>query len=132
LHNQVIYDAVRFVDMFQGAMTQSMGKSVVFSFCNVTMRLVEQLERSVIAACAAKVGIDRRMIIQILPVVNGGVLDFTDRFVDLGNGVFFLSVHPSGVSFVFQMSAGVAQVGKRVQVCRMILSEAHRGAKSSK
>jgi hypothetical protein len=132
LNNQVIDDAMRFIDMFESTMTQSVGKPVIFSFRNVTMRLIEQLERPVIPASAPKVCINHRMIVQILPVINGSALDFTDCLIDLGNGVLFLSVHPSGVGLVLKMSAGVPQIRKCVEVRRMILSKTHRGTKSSK
>jgi hypothetical protein len=132
LNNQVIDDVMRLVNVFQCAVTQSMGESVIFPFRDVAMRLVEQFERSVIPSCAAKVCINRWMIIQILPVVNRSVLDFPDCLVDLGNGVLFFSVHPSRVSLVFQMRSRLAQISKRMEVCGMVLSEAHRDAKSGK
>jgi len=131
LHNQVLDNAVRAVDVFQGAMTQSVSKPVVLFFREVTMCLVEQFERSVITACVSKVRIDWRMIVQILPVINRGALNFADGLVDLGDGVFFLAVHMTGVGLMLQMSTRMAQVSQRVQVSRMssrIVCEGHRGA----
>jgi hypothetical protein len=119
LDDQVIDDVVRFVDMLQSAVTQSVSKCVVVFFGEIAMRLVEQFERSVIAARASEVGIDWGMIIQILPVIDRGVLDFSNGLVDLGDGVLFLAIHMRGVSLVFQMRAGMAQVGQGVQVGRM-------------
>jgi len=118
------------VDMLQGAMTQSVSKSVVFSFRDVAMRLVEQFERSMISARVSKVRIDRRMIIQILAIIDRGMLDFANGPVDLGDGVFFLSVHPVVRRHALQMRARVAQIGQRMQVCRMssgIVGECQRG-----
>lgn len=41
LDDQAIDDAMRFVDMLQGAMLQAVGKPVIFSFGNVMVRFVE-------------------------------------------------------------------------------------------
>jgi hypothetical protein len=71
------------------------------------------------AAAALHVGVDRRMVIQILAIINGGVLDFPDGFVDLFDGVLFFVVHVVGRSQLTQVSARMAQVGERVQVSRM-------------
>lgn len=115
----MIDDVVRFVDVLQSAVTQSVSKCVVFFFREIAMRFVEQFERSVIAARAPEVGVDWRMIIQILPVIDGGMLDFSNGLVDLGDSVLFLAIHMRGVGLVFQMSAGMAQVGEGVEVRRM-------------
>jgi hypothetical protein len=75
--------------------------------------------------------IDRRMIVQVLAVVNGSMLDFGDGLVDLGDGVVFFTVHMTGVSLMFQVGASMAQVGEGVQVSRMssrIVCEGHRCA----
>jgi hypothetical protein len=59
------------------------------------------------------------MIVQILAVVDRSSLNFVDSFVDLVNGVLFFFVHVMGGSEVLEMGAGVPQIGKCVQVCRM-------------
>jgi hypothetical protein len=135
LLDQVFDDAVRCVNVLEGAMLQSMGKLVVFFFRDVVMRTVKQFERSVIAASVSEVIIDRRMVVQILAIVNRSSLDLIDGFVDLGNGVIFFSIHPMGPCLAFQVSARVAQVGEGVQVCRMssrFIGEAQRGADGNK
>ena len=135
LLDQVFDDAVRFVDMFQRAMTQSMGKAVIFFFRDVVMRLVKQFERPVIAAFVSEMRIDRRMVIQILAIVNGSVLDLCDGFVDLGDGVILFSIHPAGPCLALQMSARVAQVGEGVEVRGMpsrFVGEGQCGADSKK
>lgn len=63
LLDQVFDNAVRFVDMFQGAMPQSMGKLVTFFFRDVVMRLVKQFKRSVVSALVSEMRIDWRMVI---------------------------------------------------------------------
>ena len=135
LLDQVFDNAVRFVDMFQGAMPQSMGKLVTFFFRDVVMRLVKQFERPVVAASVSEMRIDRRMVIQILTIVNRRVLDLGDGFVDLGDGVIFLSIHPAGPCLALQMSPRMAQVGEGVEVCGMpsrFIGEGQCGAESKK
>jgi hypothetical protein len=119
LLDQVFDDVVRFVDVLQRATTQSMGKVVTLSLQDVMMRLVKQLQGAMIPAFVSEVRIDRGVIVQILPIINRGLLDFADGFIDLCNGVIFFSIHAAGPSPTFQMSSGVAQIGKGVQVCGM-------------
>jgi len=135
LHDQVIDDAVRFVDVVEGAVAQAAHRGIIFFAGDIIVRLVEQFQSTVIAASASYVRIDRRMVIQILAIVNRRVLDLSDGFVDLLHGVIFFSIHAAGPSYGLQMSAGVAQVGKRVQVCRMpprFIGKGQRGAGGNK
>ena len=119
LLDQVLDDVVRFVDVAESAIAQTAHGWIVFFAGDIIVRLVEQFQSTVIAAAVSHVCIDRRMVIQILAIVNGSVLDFSDGFVDLGDGVVFFPIHAAGRSQAFQMSARMAQVGERVQVCRM-------------
>jgi hypothetical protein len=71
------------------------------------------------------------MIVQVLAVVNGSMLDFGDGLVDLGDSMFFFTVHVTGVSLMLEMGASMAQIGEGVQVSRMssrTVCEGHRGA----
>jgi hypothetical protein len=115
----MIDDAVGFVDVVQGAIAKTAHRRVIFFPGNVIVSFVQEFHRAVKAAGPVHAGIDRRMIVQILAVVNRGPLDFVDGFVDLVNGVLFFLVHVIGGRQVFEMSAGVAQVRERVQVSRM-------------
>jgi hypothetical protein len=133
LLDQVIDDAVRFVDVFQGAMTQAMGKAVIFFLLDVVMGRVEQLQGTMIAASASHVIVDGRMVIQVFAVINRSVLDLCDRLVDLFDGVIFFSIHAAGPRPAFQMSARGAEVGECVQVGGMspgIIGEGHGGTDS--
>jgi hypothetical protein len=135
LRDQVFDDAVRFVDVAEGAIAQTAHGRIIFFAGDIIVRLVEQFQGTVIAASVAHVGINRRMVIQILTIVNRSTLDFSDGFVDLGDGVIFFSIHPAGPCSALQMSTGVAQVGERVQVCRMsprFIGEGQRSAGSNK
>jgi hypothetical protein len=119
LRDQVFDDAVRFVDVFERAMTQSMGIAVIFFFFDIVTRRVEELEGSMIAASAGQVAVDLRMIVQVFAVINRSLLDLSDSPIDLCDGVIFLSIHAAGPPPTLQMSARVAEVGERVQVGRM-------------
>jgi hypothetical protein len=135
LHDQVIDDAVRFVDVVEGAIAQTTHGGIIFFAGDIIVRLVEQFQSTVIAASAFYVRIDRRMVIQILAIINRSVLDLSDGFVDLLHGVIFFSIHAAGPSCGLQVSAGVAQVGESVQVGRMpsrFIGEGQRGAGSNK
>ena len=115
----MIDDAVGFVDMLQSAITQAAYGRVIFFPGDVIVSFVQQLQRSVIAAGAVHSCIDRRMIVQVLAVVDRCALDFADCSVDLCDGVLFFPVHVMSGRQVFQVSAGVAEIGERVQVGRM-------------
>ena len=135
LLDKAFNDAVRCVNVLKGAMLQSMGKPVIFSFRDVVTRAVKQFERSAIAASVCEVVIDRRMVIQVLAIINRSSLDLIDGFVDLGNGVIFFSIHPAGPCLALEMCARVPQVGEGVVICRMssrFVGEAQRGADSKK
>jgi hypothetical protein len=122
---------VGFVDVMKSAIPETLNGRVIFFPGNVIVGLIQELLRTTEAARAIHSRINRRMIIQVLAVVNRGTLDFVDGFVDLVDGVLFLFVHVMGGSHIFQMGTGVPQIGKRVQVCRMpprFVSEAQGGA----
>ena len=134
LLDQVFDDAVRLVDVLQGTMTQAMGKAVIFLLFDVMTGRVEQFQGAMITASASHVVVDGRMVIQILAIINRGVLDLCDRLVDLRDGVIFFSIHPAGPCPTLQMSARVAEVGESVQVGRMspgIIREGHGGTDSN-
>jgi hypothetical protein len=134
LLDQAIDDVVRFVDVAEGAIAQTTYRGIIFFAGDIVVRLVEQLQGAVIAASAVYVRIDRRMVIQILAIVNRSVLDLSDGFVDLFDGVIFFSIHAAGPCSTLQMSARVAQVGEGVQVGRMpsrFVGEGQSGAGSN-
>ncbi len=119
LLDQAFDDVVRFIDVLQGATTQPVGKTVIFLFRDVVMCPIEQFERFAIAAPAVNVRINRRMVIQILAIIDRSALDLVDCFVDLGDGVIFFPIHPAGPCPALQMSARVAKIGEGMQVGRM-------------
>src|SRR5580693_5792083 len=116
LHDQVIDDAVGFVDVPEGAIAQTAYGRIILFAGNIVVRFVEQFQSAVIAAGAVHMRIDRRMIVQILAIVNRSALDLSKGFVDLVNGMLFFLVHVMSGSQVLQVSARMPQVGERVQV----------------
>jgi hypothetical protein len=120
LLDQVIDDAMRFVDVMKSAVTKTPDGRVIFFPSNVIVSFIQQVLGAVKAPGAIHSCIDWRMIVQILAVVNRSTLNFFDSFVDLVYCVLFLFIHVMRGSQVFQMSASVPQIGKRVQVCRML------------
>jgi len=133
LHNQMIDHAVRFVDVVQGAVAQAAHRGIVLLAGNVIVRLIQQFERAVKTAGPVHVFVDRRVIVQVLAVVNRGPFDFVDGAVNLVDGALFLFVHVIGGGGVVEMSAGVAQVGQGMQVSGMpsrFVGEGGSGAES--
>jgi hypothetical protein len=134
LHDEVIDDAVGFVDVVESAIAQATHRGIIFFAGDIVMSLVEKLQRAVKAAGAVHSSIHWRMIVQTLAIINRGIFDFSDGFVDLINGVLFFFVHVMSESRILQVSARVPQVGERMQVCRMpswFVSEGECGAKSN-
>ncbi|HXW91837.1 MAG TPA: hypothetical protein VEK33_14905, partial [Terriglobales bacterium] len=126
-----IDDVVGFVDVMKSAIPETPNRGVIFFSGDVIVSLIQEFLGTTEAARAVQSRINRWMIVQVLAVVNRSTLNFVDGFVDLVDGVLFLFVHVMSGSQALQMCAGVPQVGKRVQVCRMpsrFVSKAQDGA----
>ncbi len=126
---------MRFINVMEGAVAETAYGWIILFACDVVVRFVQQFQSAMKAAAAFHLRIDRRMIVQILAIPNRSPLDFVDGLIDLFDGVLFFFIHVIGGGQVFQMSARMPQVGKRVQVCRMpsrLVSEGERGADSHK
>jgi hypothetical protein len=119
LNDQMIDDAMGFVDVVQRSVAKTAHGRVIFFPGNVIVSFIQKFHGAVTAAGSVHVRIDRRMIVQVLAVVNRCPLDFVDGFVDLVDGVFFFFIHVMSGRQVFEMSASVAEIGERVQVSRM-------------
>ncbi|MGA7927150.1 MAG: hypothetical protein WCA20_14295 [Candidatus Sulfotelmatobacter sp.] len=135
LHDQVIDEAVRFVDVMEGAIPQTAHRRVIFLASDIIVSFIEQLKRAVIAAGAIHLSIDRRMVVQILAIVNRSLLNLANGFVDLVDGALFFFVHVMGRSQVLQVGTRVPQVAKGMQVRRMspwFVGKAQGGADRNK
>jgi hypothetical protein len=119
LLDQVIDDAMCFVYVMKGAIPKTPDGRVIFFSGDVVVGFIQQFLGTVKTASPIHSCIDRRMIAQVLIVVNRSPLNFVDGFVDLVDGVLFFFIHVMGGCQIFQMSSGMPQIGKRVQVCRM-------------
>lgn len=119
LLDQFIDDVVSFVDVLKRSIPETPNGGVIFFSGDVIVSLIQKFLRTPKAARAVHSRIDRRMIVQVLAVVNRGTLDFIDGFVDLVDGVLFLLVHVMSGNQVLQMCASVPQISKCVQVCWM-------------
>jgi hypothetical protein len=119
LNDEAIDNAMRFIDVMDGTIAQAAHCGVVFFTSNVIVRLVQQLESAMIAPRVSHMSVDRRMIIQILAIINRSVLDLCNGFVNLLDGTLLFVVHSLGGSRALQMGAGVPQVGERVQISGM-------------
>ena len=119
LNDQVIDDAVRIVDVMEGAIPQTAHGGVIFLASDVIVSFIQQFKRAMIAAGAIHMSIDRRMVVQILAIVNRSLLNLAKGFVDLVHGVLLFFVHVMGRSQVLQVGARMPQVSKCMQVCRM-------------
>src|ERR1700735_2787435 len=134
LHDEVIDDAMSLVDMMDRAIAQTADGRIIFFAGDVVVRLVQQFQGAVEASPAVPVGVDRRMVVQVLTVINRGVLDFADRLVDLVDGVLFFAVHMFGRRHLTQMRARMTQISESMQVGRMpsrFVGESHDGAEGN-
>jgi hypothetical protein len=131
----MIDDAMSFVDVMEGAIPKTAYGRVIFFPGDVIVSFVQQFHGTVKAAGAVHSGINRRVVVQILAIVNRGMLNFFNGFVNLFDGVLFFLVHVMSWSQVLQMSPGVAQVGERMEIRRMpsrFVSKAEGSAQGNK
>jgi hypothetical protein len=96
-----------------------MRKPIIFPFRDVMMRPVKQFQRFVIPPSPIHMLINRRMVIQILAIIDRRMLDLCNGLVDFADRTLLFPVHPVTWSHALQMSACVAQIGEGVQICRM-------------
>jgi hypothetical protein len=135
LDDDVVHDTVRFVDVLQGAMAQSVGELVILFFGDVVMGAVEEFERFVVTSATAHVGVDRHMVGDVFTVIYGSVFDFADGSINFADSMFLFAIEMVGGSEAIEMSASVAQIGERMQVSRMpswLVGEGEGGAHSNK
>jgi hypothetical protein len=130
----MIDNAMSLVDVMDGAIAQTADGRIIFFAGDVVVRLVQQFQRTVEAAPAVHVGVDRRMVFEVLSVINRGMLDLADRLIDLVDGVLFFAVHMFSRSHLAQMRARMAQISESMQVSRMpsrFVSESHYGTEGN-
>ena len=107
------------VDVVQGALLQTLSKAVVFVFGNVMVRLVEQFQGAMETAAPIHVSVNRRMIVQVFVIVDGGSFDLRNGCVNFLDGFAFLFLAFPAAG-TLQMSSGVAKLGQSMQIGRMV------------
>lgn len=115
----MIDGAMRFINMMNSAIPQAPCGGVVFFPRNVIARLIQQFHCAAITSGAIHSCIDRRMIVQPLAVVDGRSFNLIDGFVNFVDSAFFFFVHVIGRGRVFEVGAGMPQIGKGMEICRM-------------
>jgi len=102
--------AMGLVNVQNRTLLEALCEAVVLFLANVAMRLIEQFQGAMQAAGPRETGVHRRMIVQILAVVDARLLDFGDGVVDFMDGLLFLVAQLAAIG-TLQMGAGVAQIG---------------------
>jgi hypothetical protein len=117
--NRFLNVVVSLIDVLQGSMLQTLREGIVLFLGHIAVSLLEQLGSAVETTGPIQMAVNRRVIVQILAIVDGGLLDFTDRGIDFPNcdGFFFSELTSIGT---LQVGAGVTQIGQRVKIRRVI------------
>ncbi len=105
--------------MLQRPVTEAARLGYILGMGKIVMYLVEQTLCIVEAIGALQVCVNRRMIVDIFTVIDRCLLDFTDGAVDFIDSVLLMAVHAAIGPEMIEEAAGMAQVGKGMQVCGM-------------
>jgi hypothetical protein len=119
LGNQPVNNIAGFVDVVDSSITQPICEPIIFFAGDVVVRLVEQFESLVIPSSPVEVRIHAHVVLDIFPVVNGSLLDLVNRSINGFDGVLFFLVHVFRRSHMLKVSARIAQVRQRMQICGM-------------
>ncbi len=92
---------------------------VVFLLLDVVRALVEQLHRGLEAVVVADLGVDRRVIVERLAVVDRRFLDLLDGGVDLADRLVLVPLHVGRAPGFSSIARADAHVAERVQVRRV-------------
>lgn len=126
----VAREMARGVEVAEDARLKTSRGWIVFLSRAVAVSFVQQVERLVEAIGPAEAGVDRRMVVEVLAVVDRGVLDFVDRGVDFVDGVILIAFG-AVVARAFQIRASQAKVRERVHVKRMFGRRRRHGLRAS-
>jgi hypothetical protein len=110
--------AVSFVDVMDGLVAKTARRLVILSVCHIAMRISDGLQGAVKPTRNRSFGLNWRMHIQIFPVLASGIFDHSNGFVDFVEGpvlVMFYDIR----RVMLEQSAGITQVGQRVEISRM-------------
>jgi hypothetical protein len=106
------------IDVAKGTLLQALSEGVVFFVSDVLVSLAEQLLGAMQTARVIEAGINRRMIVQVLTIIDRGLLDFSNSSVDLIDGFLFFAAQVTALA-VLKMSASVTKISQSVKIGRM-------------
>ena len=102
--------AVGVVDVIDGPVAKTVRKLVLLTVCHIAMRISDGLQGAVKPTRSGPFGLNRRMHIQIFPVVDSGLFDHSNGFVDFVEGPMLVMFHDIR-RVLFEQRARVTQVG---------------------
>ena len=120
--------AMSFIDVMDGSRLKTLCKGVVLFLGNVAVGFVDEFESPVETAAPVETCIHGRMILDILPIIDRGFLDFVDGLIDFVDGMLFLVTQFTAVG-ALQMGASVAEIRQSVKI-RWMLSRRLRLCRS--
>jgi hypothetical protein len=100
------------VNVTDSAVTQAAGHWVILFAGHVVVDLVKELERLVQASRTIVRALHRRVVVDVLAVVDRRLLDLADRLVDLRDRDVLLATHRGIARAVLDEPARGAQVGQ--------------------
>ena len=115
----LIYFVNGLVDVSEGALLQALREGIILFASDILMRLLEKLLGPVQTACVIETGIHRRMVVQILAVIDRSSLDLVNGVVDCVDCFFFFVAKLAAI-VTFQVRASRAKIAERVQVSGML------------
>jgi len=116
------------LSMCSRALLETLGEGIVFFLGDIVVGFVDEFESPVEAAAPIETCVNRRMIVDVLAVVDGGFLNFVDGLIDFVDGMLFLVTQFTAVG-ALQMSASVAEIRQCVKI-RWMLSRRLRLSRS--
>jgi hypothetical protein len=117
------------INVAESALLQALRERVVFLVSDILMGFFEELLGAMETASVVETGVDRRMIVQIFAIVDGGFLNFVDGIIDGANGFFFFVTELAAI-VTFEMGSSGAKIAEGVKISRMLaLSEVLFGRK---
>jgi hypothetical protein len=99
------------VDVFDGAVAQSIGKGVVLTAGDVRSCFAQEVDRFVDTAAVIAMFVDPRVFAEILAIIDGCALDLVDGGVDATHGFDFVDGLLPVSRAVFKQPPRGAQVG---------------------
>jgi hypothetical protein len=111
---------MRAVDVLEHTFLQAPRSGVVFLLLYIMVRAVQEIAGLVQMAAPGQVSVNGFVLVEVLAVVDGSFLDFTDGVVDFVNCGLFFGVESSAVGPMLEVGPSIAQVAEGVDVSRML------------